>query len=340
VSYLAGAAAVALVTGAASLNLDRVVPPEQAPPPAPDRAMRAFSPDSWWNTPLPDNAPTQARSEGILHYLRTGPENGNGCLKLAGVGDSHWGNPIYWVEPTDPEYNVDRTGHHLPRELKSLRIPVSARPSSNNDGTMTIFDVHKGYVVALTDAQYASEDDSWSATGATVTYLDSNGLHKKTGRSDDPRNTGTHRGNNGATMAVIWDQVQAGEIAHVLKIASGPPVSSDYIFPMVGSDGQYKGSDPDVPPEGLRLRIKPSVDLESMGLDEEALIIARALQKYGAYIGDSGGRTALKVENTWAEGRGHLWRTERDALCALPFKARYWDVVAETYDPSGNATGR
>jgi hypothetical protein len=199
---------------------------------------------------------------------------------------------------------------------------------------MTIYDLDKGYVVALTDAEYDGADGTWSATGATVTYLDSNGLHSKTGRSDDPRNTGTHRGNNGPTMAVSWDQVQHGEVDHVLKIASGPPVSPRFVFPMVGSDGQYTGSDPNVPPEGIRLRIKPTLDLEALGLDEEALVIAEALQRYGAYIGDSGGRTALKVENTVAEGRGHLWRTERDALCALPLDARYWDVVAESYDPT------
>ena len=35
-----------------------------------------------------------------------------------------------------------------------------------------------------------------------------------------------------------------------------------------------------------------------MDLQPEALVIARALQDYGFYIGDSGGTTALKLENT------------------------------------------
>jgi hypothetical protein len=135
-------------------------------------------------------------------------------------------------------------------------------------------------------------------------------------------------------MAVSWDQVQEGEIRHVLKIASGPPAADRYIFPMVGSDGHYDGSDPAVPPEGLRLRLKPSVDLEALGLAPDALVIATAIQRYGVYIGDSGGRTALKVENTIEEGRGPLWNVDRDALCGLPFSERYWDVVAESYDPT------
>ena len=88
----------------------------------------------------------------------------------------------------------------------------------------------------------------------------------------------------------------------MLKVASGPDVSPRSVFPMVGSDGS--SSNPSAPPQGLRFRIKPSVDLDSLGLPRQALVIARALQQYGFYIGDSGGVTALKLEDTRLEGRG------------------------------------
>jgi hypothetical protein len=200
---------------------------------------------------------------------------------------------------------------------------------------MTVYDRQKGYVVALTGARYNETKDRWRARGATVTYLSSNGLNVATGRSDDPRNKGTHRGNNGATMAVQWNEVRDGAIRHVLKVASGPEVADRYVFPMVGSDGTYLGRNPSVPPQGLRLRIKPSVDLRRLVSNPEALVIARALQRYGFYIGDSGGNTsALKLEDTQALGRGQRWRVPADALCSLPFKSTYWEVVAEGYDPT------
>ncbi len=204
---------------------------------------------------------------------------------------------------------------------------------------MTVYDREKGYVVALTGADYHAGRDAWSAQGATVTYLDSNGLHVGTDLSDDRRNRGSHRGNNGATMAVEIDEVQSGAIRHVLKVAAGPEVADRFVFPMVGSDGDYHGSDPAVPPQGLRFRIKPSINLDEMDLSSEALVIARALQDYGFYIGDSGGTTALKLENTRAAGLGQLWSVEADDLCGLPLTPDYWDVVAEDYDPSGT-TGR
>ena len=122
---------------------------------------------------------------------------------------------------------------------------------------MTIFDRSSGYVTLLTDAHYDQSNDSWSASGATVTYLDSNGLHVGTGFSDNPNNTGSHRGNNGATSVARYDMVQAGAITNVLKISSGPEVGERWVFPMIGSDGHYAGSDAGVPPQGLRLRLKP-----------------------------------------------------------------------------------
>lgn len=337
VAYLAGVLGMALLSSVLRLELAQRTTELGTPPssqPSTPRTLRAFTPTSWWNTPLPRDAPTASGAAKILDYLRTGPESGPGCLLLAGSRDSHWGTPIFWAGPTDAEYHVQRTRLRLPAELRSLRIPDGARPSNNNDATMIVYDVDKGYAVALTDAHHNQAADTWSASGATVSYLDSNGLDVGTGRSDERRNTGTHRGNNAPTMVVSWDQVQQGAVNHVLKIASGPSLADRYVFPMTGSDGKYNGSDPAVPPAGLRLRIKPTVDLERLDLAPDALVIARAIQRYGVYLGDSGGRTALKLENTEVEGRGELWNVERDGLCTLPFTPAFWDVVAEGYDPS------
>lgn len=293
-----------------------------------------FTPGSWWNTTLPWDPPLHPDGDKILRYLRAAPESGEGCLMLAGADDNRWGQPIYWSKPSDPTYNVTGVVQERPPELASLRIPEDAQPAPNNDGSVTIFDREKGYVVALTEAEFHEDADAWTASGASVTYLASNGLHVATGRSDHPRNTGTHRGNNGATMAVSWDMVESGVVPHVLKAAVGPEAANRAVFPMVGSDGGYEGDSARVPPQGLRLRIKPSVDLESMHLQPEALVIARALRRYGFYIGDSGARTAIKLENTETEGRGQLWSVQEDALCGLPFTPEYWQVVAAGYHPA------
>jgi hypothetical protein len=92
---------------------------------------------------------------------------------------------------------------------------------------------------------------------------------------------------------------------------------------MVGSDG---GATADfAPPEGARLRIKPSVNLGALHrngrLGLAGLIVARCLQQYGAVVGDEAGDAMIKAEHTVAEGRGWLWRRKLglDSLHAIPF---------------------
>jgi hypothetical protein len=59
------------------------------------------------------------------------------------------------------------------------------------------------------------------------------------------------------------------------------------------------------PPEGARIRIKPSIDLSTFDLSPQAMTIARALQEYGAVIGDqSGGPASLKLEIRWRKDTG------------------------------------
>ena len=255
------------------------------------RPYRAFAARSWWDTPIPRKAPRHPAQNAILNYMSTAPDSGGGCLSLAGAGQSHWGQPMYWARPSDPSYDVVGILGGGPPELNDVRIPVGARPARNSDGSMSIFDLRQGYVTLLTDAVYDVADNQWSASGATVTYLHSNGLHVLTGQSDQRGNTGIHRGNNGATAGVRWDMVQAGAINHVLKVSSGPELANRWVFPMVGSDGDYAGSDPAVPPQGLRLRIKPSVDLGSLSLHPQALVIARSDVPSGFRASSPFGRT-------------------------------------------------
>ncbi|MDQ4039804.1 MAG: hypothetical protein M3313_16005 [Actinomycetota bacterium] len=284
---------------------------------------------------MPQDAPSHPRANAILDYMQTARQAGDGCVRLAGAGKNEWGQPVYWSRPTDKAYDVAvDIPQPPPPELGSLRIPKGARAAATNDAAMTIFDADRGYVVALTEANFDAKTDTWTASGATVTYLGSDGLHVRTGRSDDARNTGSHRGNNGATMMVRHDEVTEGAIEHVLKVSSGPEASKRFVFPMVGSDGD--SDNPDAPPQGLRFRIKPTVDLSILDLPPEARVIAQALQTYGFYVGDSGGVTSLKLENTRAEGRGQLWELPPRALCSLPLRRDLWDVLPEGYDPSNS----
>lgn len=321
----------ALVVGALVVTVVNPIGAAAAGATAAAAPYKAFSTASWWNTPLSATAPQHANEAGILDYLRTAPDNGGGFLRLAGAGGNAWGQPVYWAKTGDPQYNVRSSSGTRPPELNTLRIPAGMRPAGTSDGALTLFDVERGYVVAMTRAVYNSTANTWSVDGSTVTYLASNGLNARAPGSNDPRNIGSHRGNNGATMMVRYDEVAAGAIPHVLKMACGPETSTQHVFPMVNSDGDSTSSPIK---QGLRFRIRADVNLDALRLTPSALVIARAAQQYGVYCGDSGNNTALKLENTQAEGRGQLWTVKADALAGLPFTAAFWDVVSEGYSGS------
>jgi hypothetical protein len=264
---------------------------------------QAFSETSYWNTPLPADAPIDPRSGGFIDYLK-GNVVGDFVMLSGATEEGLWAPSIYWADPGHPEYDVVATEYDLPPEFATLRIPPGAEPGPSTDHEMIVYDVDRGYVAGLWLAEYDAGSDTWSAGGGDVYYLASNGLAGKLPQSDDSRNQG-HRGVPPPTFTIRWDEIEAGQIEHVLKVAIPNP-GSGFVFPMTGSDGD--SDDPDAPPEGARFRLKPSIDLDSMDLTPAQYAIATAAQDYGFIVGDgSGAPVSLSVENVVAEGRGWLW---------------------------------
>jgi hypothetical protein len=283
-------------------------------------AYRGFSDSSYWNSPLPGDVPIDPNSAAILSFIRG--DSTTDYISLRGADrDGEFGNPIYWADGGDSQYDVRDTcyGIQAPPEFGSVRIPRGARPDPTADGSMTIYDTGKGRVYGLFHATYNAEKDQWASCGGTIYYLNSNGLDGELPQSDEPRNTG-HRGLPPPTYAVRLDEVNAGAINHVLKI-SVDTTRCQHVFPMTGDEcgtsARY------APPEGTRIRIRPTIDLSKLKLSPAALVVATALQRFGAVIGDqSGGPVGLKVENCIAEGKGWKWNglLHADALAPIPLE--------------------
>jgi hypothetical protein len=80
-----------------------------------------------------------------------------------------------------------------------------------------------------------------------------------------------------------YPEVRAGQIDHALRVTV-PLTQRGYIHPAThfASDS----SNPDLPPMGLRLRLKASYSLA--GFHGESLVILRALERYGLIVADNG----------------------------------------------------
>jgi hypothetical protein len=285
---------------------------------------RAFSRSSFWNRPVPRSAPVRRTSDEMIAYLLE--DNTTDYVSLNGTDRSGaWGMPIYWSDPRDPAYSIHNTcSTRRPSEFHSVRIPRGARPDPTSDAAMTVYDRDRGRVYGLWHARYDRERNRWSSCGGTVYYLDSNGLHGKLERSNEPRNTG-HRGVPPPTWAVRYGEIRAGAIRHVLKISVNT-TRCEHVFPMVGDEcgtwAQY------APPEGTHIRIKPWVHLRRLDLSRAGLVIARALKRYGAIIGDqSGGSVSLKVSNSVAKRGKSIWKGVLNSRSLADVPLRLFEVL-------------
>jgi hypothetical protein len=262
---------------------------------------RPFQSTSYWNTPL-GQAPLSTHSAS---WIQDASANSGTHLNLV-LGD--WGMPVYRATPSDPLVQITSSGHTV-----RVHIPAGARPMNTNDAALTVIDPATNQVVGLFGAQVSG--DTWSVTGLSRYLYQSNGI---AGGLPGGRKTNYgHRGIPASVPAVTAAEIRKGKIRHRLEIywhetASATPEGPSAYFPMTGSESGKNG----VVPEGAVIRIKPSVDLRQLHLSRAAYVIARALQKYGAVVGDNSGQgNSLKLQGN-TNWTGIL---NKDSLKSIPW---------------------
>ena len=80
-----------------------------------------------------------------------------------------------------------------------------------------------------------------------------------------------------------WDEVSRGVFDHALRFTA-PETRRAYVYP--ARHYASSSNDPALPPMGLRVRLKASVDVASF--PKQARVVLRALQRYGMILADNG----------------------------------------------------
>jgi hypothetical protein len=283
------AATALAVTGAATLPTAVGTAAHGATAPTANGVARAtvggsrpFQSSSYWNTPL-GHAPLSTHSASWIHDASA---NSGTHLNLV-LGD--WGMPVYRATSSDPLVQITSSGHTV-----RVHIPAKARPMSANDAALTVIDPATNQVVGLFGAHVSG--GKWSVTGLSRYIYQSNGIAG--GLPGGRKANFGHRGIPASVPAVTKADIRRGTIRHRLEIywhetASKTPEGPSAYFPMTGSESGKNG----VVPEGAVIRIKPGVDLRQLHLSRAAYVIARALQRYGAVVGDNSGQgNSLKLQ--------------------------------------------
>jgi len=153
---------------------------------------------------------------------------------------------------------------------------------------------------------------SWHAGSGAVYNLRMNALRPAGWTSADAAGLSILAG------LVRYDEVSLGRIDHAIRITV-PRTQRAYLWPARHYASSY--TDPKLPPMGLRLRLKASVDIST--LPYQARVVAIALKKYGAIVADNG--------SPWYIGGTQDTRWNNDALHALSlFKGSDFEAIDES----------
>jgi hypothetical protein len=262
---------------------------------------RPFKASGYWNTRL-GNAPASRHSAAWIHDA----ESHSGSHVSLVLGD--WGMPVYTSKASDPLVRISSSGHTV-----RFHIPLRARPMIGQDAALTVIDRSTNQVVGLFGAHVSG--GKWSVSGLSRYRFTSNGIAG--GLPGGGKANFGHRGIPASVPAVTKADIRRGKIRHRLEMywhetAARTPEGKSAYFPMTGSESGHNG----VVPEGAVIRIKRSVNLQALHLSPAARVIARALQKYGAVIGDnagSGNSLKLQANTNWS---GVL---NKDSLRSIPW---------------------
>ena len=254
----------------------------------------AFTPTSYWNTPTTGSA--DPNSVLWMAWLQAGSAFPYPRLSVSNA----WGIPVYWPTDSDPTYTITPTRFG---QTVTMRIPAGSAPSTGADAALVTIDLGRDEALSLWGASF--DGTTWYAKGTARYVLSSDGL------CTTAPNFG-HRGIPPPAQAIRVDEIRAGVIAHKLGLLVPGTADAFVSPPMCGYEPNRGG----IIPEGAVLRIKASVDLSTLHLTPSALVVARALQTYGAVVGDNDPNvTALKCD-THLVGAGLLTPS---SLAALPF---------------------
>jgi hypothetical protein len=155
--------------------------------------------------------------------------------------------------------------------------PIEGGPNAKGDRHVLVVDVDNCKLYELFSAY--KTDGGWQAGSGAIFDLKSNQLRPLGWTSADAAGLPIFPG------LVRYDEVvEKGEINHALRFTV-ERTQRGYILP--ATHFASRSSDPNLPPMGLRLRLRADYDLS--GFPGEARVILTALKKYGMLVADNGG---------------------------------------------------
>jgi hypothetical protein len=299
----AAALAAALVVAALAALVALVWLPDDDQPSG-DAPGRPFAPTSFWNEPLPGDAPLDPASGALVKELvsevRRVTEAGDGPW----VAARQYSTPVYVVDGDQETVRV-KLDHPTPSNLQGaferVPIPDGARPAQGDDGHMTVWQPDTDTLWEFWKA--SREGDGWHADwgGAIRGVSRSPGYYTKgswPGAEPYWGASATSLPIVGGTIMV--DELERGRIDHALALALPRVRAGVYSLPALRTDGTERRAT--AIPEGARFRLDPRVDVASLRLHPFVRMLAEAAQRHGLVVRDKSSTVQLFAEDPAPHG--------------------------------------
>ena len=235
-------------------------------PRAPDCPI--FPETNVWNQPIA-HLPVDRNSAAIIQSI--GP---NEELHPDFGANRAYGIPINVVKSKVKKVKVD---FYYPDESDAGPYPIPRKPKreKGSDHHILIVDRSTCTLYELYDA--GRSNGAWFAGSGAIWDMTSNRLRPNNWTSADAAGLPILPG------LVRHDEVRRGLIDHALRFTA--PVTRDsHIYPARHHAGASNSSA--LPPMGLRVRLKASVDISSFSVENQ--VILTALKQYGMILADNG----------------------------------------------------
>ena len=235
--------------------------------------------------------PILPAEDPLNQEIADAPVNPNSANYIASIGLSahlhpdfgtnpSYGIPYTVVGPEQPKVPIKLTKYRSESNPGPYPVPPNAPiegGGKNGHGDKHVLVVQEGSCMLYEMYDAKRKGAGWKAASGAVFNLRSEALRHEGWTSADAAGLPIF------PLLVRYPEVAAGQIDHALRVTV-PETQRGYIHP--ATHFASSSSNPNLPPMGLRLRLKASFSLA--GFHGESLVILEALKRYGLIVADNG----------------------------------------------------
>ncbi len=258
-----------------------------------------FSTKSFWYVVIPKDVTLNDNSNVfVAEFLRQkSTYYGN-----VNINTTYYSSPVYFVDKDASTTRVSEwdcqkknfKDNELELQWSAVPVPSYAIPAKGSDAEMTVYQASTDTLWEFWKARKV--DGQWQACwgGRMLNASKSDGIFTK------------HYGATATSLPFLGGQItaeelQRGEIKHVIGISLVDNENSKiFSWPAHRSDGDNPKNLPNRIPEGIRFRLDPTIDVDTLQMHPVGKVIAKAAQKYGFVVWDKAGAISLRAQNSYS----------------------------------------